>query len=412
MSTESRDYEYGRIVSVDIRTLGDNLVADTASGATSLVVEDAYDFDETGGQLVIGGVVITYTAVDDETGTITLLDPTGADAFEGDAVNVYDATYMTVSTEKVAQVEVTGDDGNVDTLECQIALHLVDKIAEGVRGGRGESVKLELDGPDWVVIDIYGLGNPDTGPGGPKWEADDVHTLAEADISAGSAIVELSQRPIPESLTLVLGIPQPPAEWTIDYDAQTVTCPLGGWEAAGDSIWVHYAYRLGLGPSTETVELVAYQASGWKYFEISEADTTNRSAPSFDDSSWATHAGAFASGYKTPEYPNAGFPVQATTMTSEDIGLWLRRSVTCPTNTINVTVSCRADGNVWVYWDGALLGNSGDTTTDWPAHAVYTISGETNAGSHTLAVRFLDDVADPTIDSSYVDVRVVAEVSL
>ena len=240
MSTESRDYEFGRIVSVDVVTLGDNLAADAASGAATITVEDAADFDEGGGQLVLNSVPYTYISCDDDTGVITLAGTLSAAAVEGDEVYVYDPQYVTVSTDKVAQVAVIGDDGSVDMLECAIALHLVDKVAEGIRGNQGEAVKLELDGGEWVVVDIAGLGDPNAS--GTLFYEDSLTVAA-----TGVQTLNLTYEPIPHSEHLYWnGLYQPGSEWT--RVAQVVTCadsPTGA-VAVGDNLTMEYAYRKGI----------------------------------------------------------------------------------------------------------------------------------------------------------------------
>jgi len=242
MSTESRDYEYGRIVSVDLVEFGDVLTADTATGATALVLEDAADFDETGGQLTLGDIIYTYSAVDDETGTITLATATLADAVEGDAVKVYDPNLQAVSTEKVALVEVRGDHGNVDMLMCQVSLHLVDQLAEGVRGGRGESVKLELDGPDWVVVDVLGqssAGSAGDGSGSQLLAEQDSTTVA---LLLDSQSILLKHVPVLNSEHVYWnGVYQPGSEWT--RAGQTVTIPdPTGLARIGDELVCEYLY--------------------------------------------------------------------------------------------------------------------------------------------------------------------------
>ena len=234
MSTLSRDYEYGRIVSVDVVTLGDNLAADAAIAATTITVEDAADFDEDGGQLVLNAVVHTYAACDDDTGIISGLDPALAvAAVEGDDVSVYDPLYATVATDKVAQVAVIGDDGAVDMLECAIALHLIDALDEGVRGDNGESVKLELDGGEWVVVDLRGLGDPAST--GTLW-ARDSFTLG----SAGAQAVTLTYDPIPTSEDVKWnGLGQ--SDWT--RSGRVVSLAESGLEV-DDKVEVHYQ-RLG-----------------------------------------------------------------------------------------------------------------------------------------------------------------------
>lgn len=242
MSTKRREYEYGRLVSVDIVPLGDNLAADATAGATSITVEDACDFDEDGGLLLLDAVVYAYATwvEDDSTGVGTLsglLPPLAANATEGTVVAVYDPMYATAATDKVAQVEVVGDDGNVDMLEADIALHLVDKIDEGVRGVNGEQVKLELEGDEWVIIDIFGLGDPNAS--GTLFKRDAMTVAA-----TGAQTFPLTYEPIQDSLHLRWEpINLDDTAWT--RAGKIVTIPTPNYFEVGDVLTAKYAYRKG-----------------------------------------------------------------------------------------------------------------------------------------------------------------------
>ena len=378
MSTKRREYEYGRIVSVDIVPLGDNLAADASSGATSITVEDACDFDEDGGLLLLAGVVYAYTTwtEDDSTGvgTLTGLNPVlAANAFEGNEVAVYDPMYATAASDKVAQVELVGDDGNVDTLEAALALHLVDKIDEGVRGLNGEQVKLELEGDEWVIVDIFGLaGAAAGGASGAKWEADDTYTLTAADITAGTATFPLTYQPIDESLMAVLGIPQPPTEYTIDYAGQTVTWPLDGWEETGDVIWVHYEYRVGV-RNLLSIPIGAV----WNY-ATGLGSSTTYAQPAFDDSAWSEGPSPFGRGANwTPYDPKTG-PLSALS------NVWNRLWVRTGGGDLTITAPAGVDDEAWVYLDGALV-------VHWVlVGGPFTITVPCSPGNHLVAVYGLD----------------------
>ena len=267
MSTLSRDYEYGRIVSVDVITLGDNLAADASSGATTITVEDAADFDEDGGQLLLNGVVYTYAACDDDTGVISGLDPTlAAAAVEGDDVSVYDPLYAIVATDKVAQVAVIGDDGSVDMLECAVALHLVDKLEEGVRGGKGESVKIELDGGEWLVVDIGGLSDPATGPGGDKYKIDPFTVT-----TPGAQSLALTYVPLPESHHLYWNGDEQEGAYTIVGQTAEIDSTEGAHLQAGDDLVVKYAYRQS--PVSPESAFAPSQVSGFLIWYSAEAET-------------------------------------------------------------------------------------------------------------------------------------------
>lgn len=251
MSTKRREYEYGRIVSVDVVPLGDNIAVDVSSGATSITVEDASDFDEDGGQLLLNGTVYAYATwtEDDATGvgTINGLTPTLAtNANEGDTVAVYDPMYLIAAVDKIAQVETIGADGNIDTLEASIAEHLVDKLDEGVRGNNGEQVKIEIEGDEYVIVDVFGLSDPNTGPGGAKFMQDQITVTA-----TGAQTLNLTYEPIINSEHAYWnGLYQPGSEWSRDGKIVTFPDAPSGAVTAGDVLAMEYAYRLG--PDTST----------------------------------------------------------------------------------------------------------------------------------------------------------------
>lgn len=256
MSTLSRDYEHGKIISVDVVTLGDNLSEDAALAATTITVEDAADFDEDGGQLLLNGAVYVYTAADDDTGIITLDTPLVAAAVEGDEVAVYDPLYLTASTDKVAQVAVIGDDGNVDTLECIIAMHIADELEEGVRGNTGESVKLELDGGEWAIVDVLGLADKGNhGTTSTVLAYQDAITVEEAGAGISQAIY-LTHLPITHSEhTYWNGVYQPGTEWTRYGGTVSIPDPDGVIKV-GDELVCEYLYQNGLPSGDDGIFLV------------------------------------------------------------------------------------------------------------------------------------------------------------
>lgn len=109
------------------RPRGSELVADAASGATVLYVEDVTDFNDVGGALEINGQRVSYSdgAVDEDAGTITLDGGLTAAATTGDRV-------FTVSGGQVAKdkiLYVSAGDG--DEIEVTIPFSQRDLWPEG-----------------------------------------------------------------------------------------------------------------------------------------------------------------------------------------------------------------------------------------------------------------------------------------
>lgn len=182
----------GRVAAVTIDPLGDELAADAASGALTLTLDDAVDFNEDGGTLLIGAQVVDYTDVVDETGVLTLAAPLTTAALAGDRVDVWDPVEGIVPVEAVAHVAVEGDELADDTLEALIDHSLIPFLAEGIRDGEGEAVALEWRGDDLFVVTILGrtptfdsgvlIGTP------PDSIFDD--TALKADLDAATAQID------------------------------------------------------------------------------------------------------------------------------------------------------------------------------------------------------------------------------
>lgn len=236
--------EHGRILEVRLTRFGSELTGDHATGVSTLLIEDCCDFDDVvGGILVVGGVQYAYFSVDDEAGTIALGSPLVADASDGDRVDIWDPLYGDMTTEKVAEVKVDGDEDDADPVEATIALHLSDKLVEGIRGGLGESVLLELDGDTWRVVDLLGLEflspMPDPDEGGETKFWNDSTTVITA---GGDQEITLTFLPISQSEHVYWnGIYQAAPEWTRAGQVITLPDPDGVFEA-DDRITVEYAY--------------------------------------------------------------------------------------------------------------------------------------------------------------------------
>jgi len=239
---------HGRVQTVTQRRLGSTLTADVAAGAvTTLPVFSADAFDDDGGSVSVNGQVLLYTGANASTSTVTLaagMTLTSA-ASEGDGVFLYDTNRGMVAIERLAGVLLTDSDEATDPVEAEVAQALSRQLPLGQRGDDGEAVLVSHDRGAWRVVDVTGAG--DDGSVGIQFEADDFHVITAGEVAAGTVTFSLSHRPALESLVAFWRrTPQEPTEYTVDYDAQTITWPLSGFEKAGDQLWVHYAYLKGL----------------------------------------------------------------------------------------------------------------------------------------------------------------------
>lgn len=388
----------GRVTNVSDDDLGSSLDGDHAIGATTLKVQNVADFDEDGGTLVINDQQIVYVSCDDDTDTITLAEGLAAAADGGDTVSVWDTLRQVIAVDKVASVDV-GDDYS-DDIEAVVALHLVEHLVEGPRGDDGESVVLELDEEDaeWKVVEILGLGGP--GSSGVKFEANDVYVLTAADVTAGSATIPLSHRPIEESVVAFWGVlPQEPTEYTVNYDAETVTWPLDGFEEVGDRLWLHYAYLVaGAAPP---IAYLPFGSGGWRYLQVATTDATDRSGVAYDDSGFAT--GITPLSNSTAGHP-FGWPQPVTAAWALNTDLWLRRTLTAPPGQ-PVIVSVRVDNFVLgCFWNGVLIGDSGGVASNDVVN--FTVPGTEVLASNVLALRLGDDAQQQTGDRTYADASI------
>lgn len=236
----------GRIVNVWTTPAATTLKASAAIGATVLSVDDAsiLNDDGDGGSLLIGSQVTTYTAVDDDAGTVTIPAPgltAAADA--DDPVFVWSELYGMVDDRQWAAVEPAGKGDRADHIDAIVDDSV--ELTDGDRGKRGEACTLvrESGSDTWVVKRVFGRPRKARGM---KAEAHDAYTLTAADKTAGTATIPLSHAPIDESVKLTFGtVPQEPSNYTVNYDAATITFPLAGWESAGRRFSMHYWYVRG-----------------------------------------------------------------------------------------------------------------------------------------------------------------------
>jgi hypothetical protein len=146
----------GRVMVVFTANVGDRLAADVASTDSAFTVTDTSDFDQSGA-VRVGGAVVDYTAVNDDTGVVDIAGTVGATAQAGDPVSIWDTDLDQPAVEHRAHVDVAGQLDNADTVNAGIRHALIPYLKLGVRApGTGESVRMERQGSDWVIVDILG----------------------------------------------------------------------------------------------------------------------------------------------------------------------------------------------------------------------------------------------------------------
>lgn len=140
----------GLISDVISSNAGSSLLVDAALAATTLFVEDASSFDETGGQLKLNddaGTVIDYDSCDKDLETITLSAGLPFAMFEGDLVSVYPT-----STSRWATVLIPG---YADPLIAIVPFSIAAQLPLGTRkAGAAETVLVTQDPNGWVVVDV------------------------------------------------------------------------------------------------------------------------------------------------------------------------------------------------------------------------------------------------------------------
>ena len=179
------DLIIGQIQAVHDRKIGSQLIANVSSGASTIQVENPWQFNLDDGQLQIGSDIYTFTVPE----YLALVAPqsdssvpapvageedpindefsyAGVLNISPNAVNAYsaeDPVYLYPNvTERWALVK---QDDTGEPLHARVAYGLYPLIPEGVRTeNQGEVVVMEHNGQDLVVVDLY--GTPPTMDGG------------------------------------------------------------------------------------------------------------------------------------------------------------------------------------------------------------------------------------------------------
>lgn len=140
----------GRVLSVHHHKDGSAVTQAYSAGATTLDVEDATDFHEEGGTLVLpDGSKPTYDSADMDDDTITLTSGLTIDLEDEDYIRTFP-----VRNQRWAMVEVYGYE---DPLRVRIRHQHWSWLKLGAREeGKQEPVTIVFDGDDWVIWDIEG----------------------------------------------------------------------------------------------------------------------------------------------------------------------------------------------------------------------------------------------------------------
>lgn len=213
---------------------------------------------------------------------------------------------------------------------------------------------------------------------------------------AGIIVLTLTYPPIDGSLHIYWnGLEQPPTEWTLS--GRTVTFP-DHLVTVGDVLNAAYAYQ----PADAEFTGVDWGSSGANLI-VAEGSTVDYSAPDLNTAGWTVAAGPVG-------YPLTPVPGMSTWLTpvlssgSANSGFWLRRTVIVPAGGSDVTISCRTDGQHWLYVDGELIhsytgsGDGGDLG--------FSVSATLGEGERVIALHINDDTGDGGSDHIYGDLSV------
>lgn len=199
----------GILDSVSIQPLTSSLDVAAETGDTVLYVDSVLDFDETG-LLSLGGTQMPYTAVDEDTDSITVAAPIAADFAENTQVQALEVTGE-IQQRWLALVQLDPDEG---APAIPIHTSLIPYFREGA-SQRG--IRVEVDLEDWVVT-----GMPDMQPESSNtiyWEDDDKL------VWDGVTDPKLALTHIPHSETLLMrqnGLVLAPDDWTLDQNIVSI----------------------------------------------------------------------------------------------------------------------------------------------------------------------------------------------
>lgn len=138
---------HGRVLNVYQELKGASIAAAAAIGATTLDVDNAADFDEHGGQLILGTNVYTYDVVNDDADSVHLTSGLVVAVTADDRANVYPLVY-----ERWATVREDDAYDTAEGVQALVPFGLYASLPLGARDQEGEEwVTLEKDSMLWVV---------------------------------------------------------------------------------------------------------------------------------------------------------------------------------------------------------------------------------------------------------------------
>jgi hypothetical protein len=126
---------------------------------------------------------------------------------------------------------------------------------------------------------------------------------------------------------------------------------------------------------------VPYGSCGWPFKQVNHGGDAGFKATAFDDSDFSSGCGAFG-------HDAGGCGLTTQTNWDLDTDMLLRRSVTIPSGATMVTVGIAIDNDVFVYWDGSLIGSL--IHEGCAAFDSLVATAPSTPGSHILAVRGID----------------------
>lgn len=149
--------DYGNVVAVNTKTVGDQVAGAHAAGVTVLQLDEASEFPNAGTVSTdLGLLDFTKVDVDEDLMTLATSVPAGG-LPDGSRVELWDSDSGrngAVATEKIAYVRLEGSEDDGDLFEATIRHSVRSFLPDGIRTGPGEVVELDIAAEQ--VIDVPG----------------------------------------------------------------------------------------------------------------------------------------------------------------------------------------------------------------------------------------------------------------